>query len=161
MSNILSLENAQKQKKAELNKGLAVDLSSRIMEAVDKFESDIAFPSMCAVFAQLVKKRIHPTNFMDAIGQFAQEIHRMVFDPSAQAQVQEVAEEVRAELSELTQNANRWIVFSKIFNGDIEHIDDDFHAFLQELDGVEELNSYVDARIKELEAAAKRVQENG
>jgi hypothetical protein len=148
VSTILTLENAARQKKTAQNRALAVDLSSRLAIRCDEFGPDIAFPALCAVFAQQIKKRVHSTNFMNAIGQMAQEIHRMVFDPETAAQAQEVKEEVRAELNELTVNANRWIVFLQEFRNDIR-----FGPYIQGL------QSEVDDVIKELEEAAKRVSE--
>lgn len=144
MSKIVTLENAAAQRKAEQRKALAVDLSSQIAIRCDKYEADIAFPALCAVFAQQIKKRVHSTNFMDAIGQMAQEIHRMVFDPDVRQEANKVKEEVRAELDELTKNANRWIVF-------LQSMDEE---------SAKETTRFVDEQIKDLEAATKRVKDS-
>lgn len=149
MGQIVTLENAARQKKLEQNKALAVELSSQIAIRCDKYESDITFPALCAVFAQQIKKRIHSTNFMNAIGQMAQEIHRMVFDPETQAQVQSIKEEVLVELDEITKNANRWIIFKQMLRADNQR----FYA-IDEMD----LDAEVDKEIAELEEAAARVK---
>lgn len=150
MGQIVTLENAARQKKLEQNKALAVELSSQIAIRCDKYESDITFPALCAVFAQQIKKRIHSTNFMNAIGQMSQEIHRMVFDPETQAQVQSIKEEVLVELDEIAKNANRWIIFKQLWDSNYTSTFDGKNS--------EDIESIVDSRNKELEEAAARVK---